>query len=250
MLPKFVNLTILAISFALAVYIVFMHSKKVKAVEQFENQKVSPDYSLYRSILDTYNQVLDRYATPQELYEAADKMKQDPTFTVEKLKTQLLSSDENSRRVKTQTNYASDPAVTPEAITDQQSVFVVTKVYKEIYGENKEPPQTELDYYKKKYVEFGSNEEKLKNFIVSTKEISQKEPPSVQEPAPEVKKTEKKPEQKKKIEKYSEPKQFQRPSIYNFYTAPGAEETLLSDRKNSRDEEELKFACQRSRVNF
>ena len=88
-------------------------------------------------------------------------MKNDKTFTQDKLVQILVSSSEYSRFEKLQTNEANGTVL--GGVTDRQISLSVDTIYAQITGEQID--EDTLKFLKKKFIESELDEDKLKSFI-------------------------------------------------------------------------------------
>lgn len=114
------------------------------------------------TVIEVFNEVLDRNPDRRELYSFAQQLKEDSAFNEEKLRQVLISSEEFKRLERTQTNriYVN----LQSNITDRQITMAVTKAYSKATGKSYMDEDT-MKFLKKKYVEFELNDSKLQSFI-------------------------------------------------------------------------------------
>jgi hypothetical protein len=98
----------------------------------------------------------------RELYSFAKMMKDDPTFTMDKLRQVLIASEEFKRMERTQNNkvYVN----LQSNITDRQLTMQVTKLHNDVTGKDYIDEDT-LKFLKKKFVQFDLNEQVMIQFI-------------------------------------------------------------------------------------
>lgn len=112
-------------------------------------------------VIETFNEILYRNPDYAELRYYAKKLKDDPNFTLDKLKQLLVTSAEYSRLEKTQNNMAY--ADNLGNVTDRQVSLVITTIYKEEAKDDIDDDT--LRFLKKRYVEFQMDDETLRKFI-------------------------------------------------------------------------------------
>lgn len=113
-------------------------------------------------IIEVYNELLMRNPDRRELYSFAKMMKDDPTFTMDKLRQVLIASEEFKRMERTQNNkvYVN----LQSNITDRQLTMQVTKLHNDVTGKDYIDEDT-LKFLKKKFVQFDLNEQVMIQFI-------------------------------------------------------------------------------------
>lgn len=113
-------------------------------------------------VIEIYNSILLRNPDDVELYNYAKLLKEDSTFTKDKLKEIIFSSEEYARMEKTQTNSAY--AFQMGGVTDRQISMIVRKLYEDVSG-NKELDEDTFRFLKKKFREFNLDEKVMAEFI-------------------------------------------------------------------------------------
>jgi len=113
-------------------------------------------------IKDTFNNLLDRNPSSQELQRYISLFQTDPQFSKEKLEFIIMASAEYARLQKAQSNavYASLPG----NMTDRQVTLNVTAVYQSTTGSAYIDEDT-MKFLKKKYIEMNMNDDQMKDFI-------------------------------------------------------------------------------------
>lgn len=127
---------------------------RFKSVETWAS---GPKTEQILGIGETFMRVLDRRPTPRELATVRGRLRDDPTYSLNVLETQLELSDERKRRVATQTNALSTEL---EGIYSRQQVRLhVRNVYADHVGAT---PSADTEYFLlQKYVQSGLNEHEL-----------------------------------------------------------------------------------------
>jgi hypothetical protein len=118
-------------------------------------------YGTEDEVILTYNEILGRNPDPQELVTYSKKLKQDVTFSVDKLRQLLISSIEYMHLSKMQSNMVSYNLL--GGVTDRQINMSLEEMYKSITG--KDMDADTYGFMKKKYIEFELNEGKMADFI-------------------------------------------------------------------------------------
>ena len=120
-------------------------------------------YGTEENVIEVFNDILGRNPDSIELPLYSKKVAQDPKFDIEKLKLLLYSTPEYKRMEKTQDNKTF--GTLPGNVTDRQITIMINKLYNDVTGiASVSDPET-LAFLKKKFVEFGLNEEIMKRFI-------------------------------------------------------------------------------------
>lgn len=115
-----------------------------------------------RQVIVAYNEILARNPSREELFQFSHMLHDDKTFTIDKLKQVLLTSEEYMRMEKTQTNMAFTSL--RGEVTERQLTMLVYQLYKEVAKKEYIDEDT-LRFLKKKYTEFNLNDELMKDFI-------------------------------------------------------------------------------------
>lgn len=113
-------------------------------------------------IIEIYNEILMRNPDRRELYNHAQMMKNDSTFTMDKLRQVLIASEEFKRMERTQNNHVYMNL--QSNITDRQLTLQVTQLYIDVTGQEYVDEDT-LKFLKRKFVEFDLNEKTMMEFI-------------------------------------------------------------------------------------
>jgi len=113
-------------------------------------------------VTEIYNNILNRLPNEQELYNYAKMLKEDKTFTNDKLKQVLYASDEYQRLEQTQSNQVYSNVI--GGVTDRQITLIVMTIYKEVVGKETIDAD-ELHFLKKKLVDFNLDEAIFKKFL-------------------------------------------------------------------------------------
>jgi len=119
-------------------------------------------YGSEDDVTEIYNDILLRNPDEAELYSFAKLLKTDSTFTLDKLKQVLYTSEEYKRLEKTQTNTAY--AGLMGGVTERQLEFIVNKIYKDITGLEDLDLDT-LKFLKKKFVSLNLDDKQFKSFL-------------------------------------------------------------------------------------
>jgi hypothetical protein len=156
----------------------FEQEQRKKIIDQIEDfdgsaadTTLSPkDYGIYKQIIDTYNRVLDRQPSPEELFKHFNAIKSN-AYDENKLKTMLLGSEEHDRKDKAQNNTSKDDI--EKSINDQYLNDKITLVYMK-ENNNIAPTNATLAFLKEQYMVNGMNDDILvvtiRKFINKTKE--------------------------------------------------------------------------------
>jgi len=113
-------------------------------------------------VVELYNEILFRNPDDTELYSFSKMLSQDKTFSIDKLKQLLYSSEEYKRLEKTQVNTAYSNLI--GGVTDRQLTLIVTTIYGQVVG-NHTIDSDLLKFLKKKLVQFDLNEETFTDFL-------------------------------------------------------------------------------------
>ena len=119
-------------------------------------------YGTEDEVTELYNLILFRNPDEAELVNFAKLLKEDKTFTIEKLKTILYSSAEYKRLEKTQSNKVYGDVM--NNVTDRQLTHMVEEIYKQVTQKELVDADS-IRFLKKKFVEQNLDEEKFKQFI-------------------------------------------------------------------------------------
>ncbi len=136
------------------------------AVQSAQDAKTA----LYRKIINTYLNVMDRYPTDQELSYYAKKMTSDPSFTIDKLISILESSREYKIKEKTQTNIINSSL--DGIITDAQLTYEVRRLFAQVYSVQLASYETE-QFLKQKFVEFQLDVAKFVQLLKLMKQLDE-----------------------------------------------------------------------------
>lgn len=115
-------------------------------------------------VMELYNEILFRNPDEAELYTFAKMLKQDKSFSIDKLKQLLFSSEEYKRLEKTQLNTVYSNLI--GGVTDRQLTLIVTTIYADVVGA-KAIDSDLLKFLKKKLIEFNLNEVMFKDFLIN-----------------------------------------------------------------------------------
>lgn len=121
-----------------------------------------PAYGTEDEVTDIYNTILNRLPNDLELFQYSKMLKEDKTFTEEKLKQILYASSEYQHLEKMQSNQVYSNTI--GGVTDRQLTFIVMTIYKEVVGKDK-IDSDELHFLKKKLVDFNLDEPVFKKFL-------------------------------------------------------------------------------------
>lgn len=113
-------------------------------------------------IIEVFNELLMRNPDRRELYNFAKMMKEDATFTLDKLRQVLIASEEFKRMERTQNNrvYVN----LQSNVTDRQLTMQITRLYADVTGKEYVDEDT-MKFLKRKFVEFDLNETVMLDFI-------------------------------------------------------------------------------------
>lgn len=136
------------------------------AVQSAQDAKTA----LYRKIINTYLNVMDRYPTDQELSYYAKKMTTEPAFTIDKLVSILESSREYKIKEKTQTNIINSSL--DGIITDAQLTYEVRRLFAQVYSVQLASYETE-QFLKQKFVEFQLDVGKFVQLLKLMKQLDE-----------------------------------------------------------------------------
>jgi len=188
-------LQITVVLLALIYFVYVISAGRASQVERFESPNPDlfdpstytsvgkPDYELYKRIIDTFNEVLDRQPTPSELFENFNRVKSgEGGFSLKKMRDMLLGSGEFSRKDGIQNNSSSQDVA--KAVNDAQIKDTVTQAYISAIG--KPPTIATVEYLKEQYVKSGLDDAKLKLIIEGLSGKSLKSAPPVAAPQPPV----------------------------------------------------------------
>jgi hypothetical protein len=121
----------------------------------------SKPYGKEDDVILAFNTILDRNPDITELRYFAKRMKDDTSFTSDKLQKILIASEEYIRLHKTQSNVAGLDML--GNVTDRQLTYVISAIYKQ---EAKQPIDSDtLTFLKKRYAEYQMGENDLRKFI-------------------------------------------------------------------------------------
>jgi hypothetical protein len=139
------------------------------ALEKTFNDGSAPAYSSATEIFGTeddvvelFNEILFRNPDNAELYTFSKLLKQDESFSVDKLKQLLYSSEEYKRLEKTQTNTAYSSLI--GGVTDRQLTLIVTTIYGQVVGTQSIDADL-LKFLKKKLIQFNLDEAVFTDFL-------------------------------------------------------------------------------------
>lgn len=139
--------------------------------EQITNDRKAAEkrFQIYKTVIDSYNKVLDRMPTSGELNYYSDKLTGDNTFTQKRLEDLLYGSKEYAILEKNQSNAVFSEL--PGRITNTQMTFEVNEIYQDVFGTNAVPSQTLEDFLKEKYVEYSLNKQRLTELLLVLKDV-------------------------------------------------------------------------------
>jgi hypothetical protein len=115
-------------------------------------------------VLEIYNEILFRNPDEAELFTFARMLKKDNSFSIEKLKQMLFSSEEYKRLEKTQLNRVYSNLI--GGVTDRQLTLIITTIYTDVVGSESIDSDL-LKFLKKKLLEFNLNEAMFKEFLTN-----------------------------------------------------------------------------------
>ena len=113
-------------------------------------------------VIEAYGDILFRMPSPAELSKYTKMIRDDKTFTRERLVALLMATDEYMRMEKTQTNMVYSNL--GGAVTDRQITMTIEKINEEVTGSSYVDPDT-MRFYKRKFLEFDLDEVKFKVFL-------------------------------------------------------------------------------------
>lgn len=123
-------------------------------------EQTGPDYAKYKMVISTYQEILDRHPSTDELQFYYDMAVQ-PGFTQEKLRNILISSREHDILSKNQSNQVFGDL---EAnITEKQLELAINEIYRAVHQQY--PDDTTYKFLRTKFVEFNLDEEKLARYV-------------------------------------------------------------------------------------
>ena len=126
-------------------------------------QPVESNYGTEDEVIVTFNQILNRNPTADELVMYAKMWKTDPKFNQDKLILILTSTDEYKRFEKIQTNEVNGTLL--GGVTERQIALTVENMYAQATG--KQIDQDTQKFLHKKFVEYKLDEKKLKDFLTN-----------------------------------------------------------------------------------
>jgi hypothetical protein len=139
------------------------------ALEKTFNDGSAPNYTSATEIFGTeddvvelFNEILFRNPDDVELYSFAKMLKQDKSFSIDKLKQLLYTSEEYKRLEKTQTNTAYSSLI--GGVTDRQLTLIVTTIYGQVVGTQSIDADL-LKFLKKKLIQFNLDEAVFTDFL-------------------------------------------------------------------------------------
>jgi hypothetical protein len=138
--------------------------------EHFQNtsaMNTNERLELYKSIIQVYEQNLDRLPTTYEIEYYALKMLNEFSFTLKELQIILTSSKEYDILQKNQTNLVN--AQVPGDITDAQLTLIVNNIYFSLFSV--QPNDVMEKFIKAKYIEYKFNDEKFKRMLLLLHQI-------------------------------------------------------------------------------
>lgn len=131
------------------------------SADPLEFDPKSKPYGKEDDVILAFNTILDRNPDITELRYFAKRMKEDKSFTSDKLQKILIASDEYVRLHKTQSNVAGLDML--GNVTDRQLTYVISAIYKQ---EAKQPIDSDtLKFLKKRYAEHQMSEGDLRKYI-------------------------------------------------------------------------------------
>ena len=131
------------------------------SADPLEFDPKSKPYGKEDDVILAFNTILDRNPDITELRYFAKRMKDDTSFTSDKLQKILIASDEYVRLHKTQSNVAGLDML--GNVTDRQLTYVISAIYKQ---EAKQPIDSDtLKFLKKRYAEHQMSEGDLRKYI-------------------------------------------------------------------------------------
>ena len=120
-------------------------------------------YGTEDDVIVLYNMVMNRNPSAAELKNYAGLLKNDSTFTKDKLIQILVSTEEYKRAEKTQSNTYN--ATLLGGVTEKQIVLTIDAMYTQMTGTQID--QDTSKFLQKKFVQFNLDEERLQQFILS-----------------------------------------------------------------------------------
>lgn len=140
-----------------------------------DDKKLTIDFTervdSYRKIMQVYEQSLNRLPNKKELDYYTYTLLTDKSFSIEKLKTVLESSQEYGILIKNQTNIVN--AQLPGDVTDTQLTFMVRDAYEKVF--NDEPSEQIEEFLKAKMIQYSMNDIKFNNLLLLLKTIDEDE---------------------------------------------------------------------------
>lgn len=144
------------------VSVMISNDKKIEA-------SFSQRMDTYRTIMQVYEEALNRLPNTRELNYYTYSMLTDTSFNAKKLRMVLESSKEYEILQKNQSNVVNGQL--PGNVTETQVLFIIRKVYEEVYDE--QPSQEVEEFLKDKLVKYKMDETKLKNLLLLLKTIDE-----------------------------------------------------------------------------
>lgn len=134
-----------------------------KVVELSENDKLTlDDYMQYKTIIQIYNNILDRNPTFEELQYYFNLKQNDNRFDESKLEEVLLASKEYKILEQNQRNLVHGDLL--GNITEQQLRYIIETHYNNVYSK-KHPDKVVYAYLRSKLVEFNLDEDIFVAFL-------------------------------------------------------------------------------------
>lgn len=139
------------------------------------DKKITIDFNqritAYRDIMYLYESTLNRLPSKNEVDYYTYSLVTDKTFSIDKLRTVLESSQEYTILIKNQTNLVN--AQLSGEVSDAQLTFVVRDAYKKVF--DTEPSEDVERFLKRKLMQYNMNDIKFNNLLLLLKTIDQDE---------------------------------------------------------------------------
>jgi hypothetical protein len=133
-----------------------------KGVEVPSDMIVTSTKQPEQLVIEAYGDILMRMPSPAELQKYTKMIRDDKTFTRERLVVILMATDEYMRTEKTQTNTVYSNL--GGAVTDRQITMTIEEINKQVTGTSYVDPDT-MRFYKRKFLELELDQVKFKVFL-------------------------------------------------------------------------------------
>ena len=135
-----------------------------KIEEALNAMQLKERVEIYRSIIDTYEKILERVPLLKEMNYYAYRITNDTSFNVQQLETILILSNEHRIIEKNQTNVVNFEL--RGNVTEAQLKFEVGEIYKKALNVDTEPPYELEQFLKKRYIDYQMDKAKLTKLII------------------------------------------------------------------------------------